>query len=75
MMGDYHMSYQKVTIVGGGTLGSQIAYVSAFHGKDVTVWGRSESSLEKAQARVARWEDGVRRDLQATERGFFNVRH
>ncbi|MBC6498243.1 hypothetical protein H7R52_01985 [Weissella confusa] len=45
------MSYQKVTIVGGGTLGSQIAYVSAFHGKDVTVWGRSDSSLEKAQAR------------------------
>ena len=61
------MSYQKVTIVGGGTLGSQIAYVSAFHGKDVTVWGRSDSSLEKAQARVARWEDGVRRDLQATD--------
>jgi 3-hydroxybutyryl-CoA dehydrogenase len=61
------MTYQKVTIVGGGTLGSQIAYMSAFHGKDVTVWGRNDASIEKVKARIARWAEAVRRDLKASD--------
>lgn len=31
------MEFNNVTVIGGGTLGSQIAYMSAFHGKNVTI--------------------------------------
>jgi 3-hydroxybutyryl-CoA dehydrogenase len=67
------MTYQKVTIVGGGTLGSQIAFMAAYHSQDVTIWGRSDSSIDKVKARIARWEDGVRRDLHATEANIANA--
>ncbi|EKK21087.1 3-hydroxyacyl-CoA dehydrogenase [Fructilactobacillus florum] len=46
------MTYQNVTIIGGGVLGAQIALVSALHGKNVTIWGRKNQSLDKARQRV-----------------------
>ena len=35
------MAIKNVTVAGGGVLGAQIAYAIAFHGFDVTLWGRS----------------------------------
>ncbi|NDR69372.1 3-hydroxyacyl-CoA dehydrogenase [Fructilactobacillus sanfranciscensis] len=61
------MEFNNVTVIGGGTLGSQIAYMSAFHGKNVTIWGRKESSLDSAKERVSRWAQAVKEDLGATE--------
>jgi 3-hydroxybutyryl-CoA dehydrogenase len=61
------MTYQKVTVVGGGTLGSQIAFMAAFSGKDTTIWGRSEGSLERAKARVDRWENEVKAYYDAAD--------
>lgn len=46
------MKIKKVTIAGGGVLGAQIAYVTAFHGFDVTIWGRSEGSIERVKPRI-----------------------
>ena len=34
------MAFKKVVVVGGGVLGSQIAYQVAYKGFDVTVWMR-----------------------------------
>lgn len=39
------MSYRKIVVVGGGVLGSQIAYQAAYCGFDVTIWFRSEASI------------------------------
>ena len=46
------MEIRNVTIAGGGVLGAQIAYVSAFHGYDVTIWGRSEGSIDRVKPRI-----------------------
>ncbi|WP_297281430.1 3-hydroxyacyl-CoA dehydrogenase [uncultured Anaerococcus sp.] len=46
------MEIKNVTIAGGGVLGAQIAYVTAFHGYNVTIWGRSEGSIERVKPRV-----------------------
>ncbi|MBZ2387183.1 3-hydroxyacyl-CoA dehydrogenase [Anaerococcus murdochii] len=48
------MTIQKVTIAGGGVLGAQIAYAAAFHGYDVTIWGRRDDSIERIKPRVDR---------------------
>ncbi|KRN79221.1 hypothetical protein IV52_GL000628 [Fructilactobacillus lindneri DSM 20690 = JCM 11027] len=61
------MEFNNVTVVGGGTLGSQIAYMSAFHGKNVTIWGRNDGSLNRAKERVGRWAQAVKDDLKATD--------
>ncbi|RRG18450.1 3-hydroxyacyl-CoA dehydrogenase [Weissella viridescens] len=61
------MTYQNVTVVGGGTLGSQIAFMTAFAGKDTKIWGRSEGSLDRAKTRVARWEEEVKDYYQASD--------
>ena len=48
------MTIKKVTIAGGGVLGAQIAYAAAFHGYDVTIWGRRDDSIERIKPRVDR---------------------
>ena len=45
------MEIKRVTIAGGGVLGSQIAFQTAFKGFDVTVWARSEESKKRVQDR------------------------
>ena len=32
------MNYKKIVVAGGGVLGSQIAFQSAYCGYDVTIW-------------------------------------
>lgn len=48
------MKENKLVVAGGGVLGAQIAFQSAFMGKDVTIWLRSEGSIERAKPRIER---------------------
>ena len=64
---DKIMAFKKVVVVGGGVLGSQIAYQVAYKGFDVTVWLRSEGSIERAKPKFARWHETYLKDLEATK--------
>jgi 3-hydroxyacyl-CoA dehydrogenase len=44
---------KNVTVCGGGTQGSQIATQVAYKGYAVTIWLRSEGSIERAKKRLA----------------------
>ena len=44
------MDIKNVMIAGGGTLGSQIAWQTAFHGFEVTVYDAFEKGLETSKA-------------------------
>ena len=48
------MNYKKITIAGGGVLGSQIAFQAAYCGFDVTIWLRSEASIERTKPKLDR---------------------
>ena len=51
------MNIKNVTVAGGGVLGSQIAFQSAFCGFKVTIWLRSEGSIERAQPKIDRLKE------------------
>lgn len=44
---------KKIVIIGGGVLGSQIAFQSAYCGVDVTIWLRSEGSIQRTKEKLA----------------------
>ena len=46
------MNYKKIVVAGGGVLGSQIAFQSAYCGYDVTIWLRSEDSKTRTQTKL-----------------------
>ncbi|MCL6445166.1 MAG: 3-hydroxyacyl-CoA dehydrogenase [Alicyclobacillus sp.] len=46
------MDYRNVTVAGGGVLGSQIAFQTAFKGFHVTVYDVSDVALESAKDRI-----------------------
>ena len=46
------MSFKKIGVAGGGVLGSQIAYQSAYCGFNVTLWLRSEASVGRAASKI-----------------------
>lgn len=48
------MDIKNVTVAGGGVLGSQIAFQSAYCGFNVTIWLRSEGSVERAKPKFER---------------------
>ncbi|WP_433713929.1 3-hydroxyacyl-CoA dehydrogenase [Nocardia sp. CA-084685] len=48
------MTIRKVTVLGTGVLGSQIAFQSAFHGFDVTAYDISEEAIAGARDRFAK---------------------
>ena len=71
------MSIKKVVVAGGGVLGSQIALQSAFCGFDVTIWLRSEGSIERAKPKLERFKgiyletmEKMKTDKSAYCRGF-----
>lgn len=43
---------KNITIMGGGVLGSQIAFQSAYCGFNVTIWLRSEGSIGRTQPKL-----------------------
>lgn len=59
------MDIQKVTVAGGGVLGSQIALQSAYKGFDVTIWLRSEASIERAKPKLERLRGIYKHSLEA----------
>lgn len=46
------MNFNKVVVAGGGILGSQIAFQSAYCGKDVTILIREEDSVEELNKKL-----------------------
>ena len=62
------MEIKKVTVAGGGVLGAQIAYAAAFHGFDVTIWGRSEGSIERAKPRINKVYETYTKELELAPR-------
>ncbi len=51
------MNYQKVVVIGGGILGSQIAFQTAYSGFDVTILVRIEDSKRSARAKLDKLRD------------------
>ena len=50
------MDFKKVVVAGSGVLGSQIALQTAFKGFDVTIWLRSEGSIDRAKPKLERFK-------------------
>lgn len=61
------MKYKNVTVAGSGVLGYQIAFQSAFHGFNVTVYDINDDVLEKAKAKFQTLSDAFKVDLNATQ--------
>ena len=59
------MSIKKVVVAGGGVLGSQIALQTAYCGFDVTIWLRSEGSIERAKPKLERFKNIYIETLEA----------
>lgn len=49
-----NMNISNVVLIGGGVLGSQIAYQSAYKGFRVTIWLRSQASIDRAKPKLER---------------------
>ncbi|MBF8149125.1 3-hydroxyacyl-CoA dehydrogenase [Winogradskyella sp. F6397] len=61
------MTYKNVTIAGSGVLGYQIAFQTAFHGFNVTVYDINDAVLGKAKAKFSSLGEAFKRDLNATQ--------
>ena len=61
------MDMKKVTVIGGGVLGSQIAYQTAYCGFDVTVYMRSEGSISRTKPKIDMWHEIYRKELTAAK--------
>lgn len=59
------MDIQNITVAGGGVLGSQIALQSAYKGFAVTLWLRSEGSIERTRPKLERLRGIYRQSLEA----------
>lgn len=59
------MDIQNITVAGGGVLGSQIALQSAFKGFKVTLWLRSEGSIERTRPKLERLRGIYKQSLEA----------
>lgn len=54
----------KLTVAGAGVLGSQIAFQSAYWGKKVTIWVRSDSSIERAKPKLDKLQATYQQTLE-----------
>lgn len=57
------MSMNKVVVLGGGVLGTQIGLMCAYTGHDTTFWLRSESSIGRTQPKIERYSAVMIEDL------------
>lgn len=46
------MDWKKIVVAGGGVLGTQIAFQTAYCGFDVTIWLRSEGSIGRTKPKL-----------------------
>lgn len=63
------MNYKKVIVAGGGVLGSQIAFQAAYCGFDVTIWLRSEASVQRCQKKIDGLKANYLADLEEMAKG------
>lgn len=61
------MNYKNITIAGSGVLGYQIAFQTAFHGFNVTVYDINDEVLEKAKTKFDTLGEAYKNDLNATQ--------
>jgi len=60
------MGIKKIVVAGGGTIGSQIAYQSAYSGFSVTIYDRSVAAVAATKRRTATWDQVYAERLFAT---------
>ncbi|MBR4456147.1 MAG: 3-hydroxyacyl-CoA dehydrogenase [Solobacterium sp.] len=58
------MNNRKVTVLGGGVLGTQIGLMCAYYGYDTTFWLRSEGSIGRTQPKIERYTNMMLEDLK-----------
>ena len=62
---------KNITVMGGGVLGTQIAFQAAYAGFNVKIWLRSESSIQRTKPKLdfvkKSYEDAIK--LMATDEG------
>ena len=61
------MNYKNITIAGSGVLGYQIAFQTAFHGFNVTVYDINDEVLEKAKGKFEIMSSAFKSDLNASQ--------
>ncbi len=61
------MNNKKVTVLGGGVLGTQIGLMCAYYGYDTTFWLRSESSITRTTPKIERYSGLMLEDLAAAK--------
>ena len=61
------MDIKNDVVAGGGVLGSQIAYQSAYKGFNVTIWLRSEGSIDRCQPKLDRLHAVYLQTLEAAK--------
>ena len=59
------MNSRKVTVLGGGVLGTQIGLMCAYYGYDTTFWLRSEGSIGRTQPKIERYTGMMLEDLKS----------
>ncbi|CAA0201084.1 3-hydroxybutyryl-CoA dehydrogenase [Tenacibaculum maritimum] len=61
------MNYKNITVAGSGILGYQIAFQTAFHGFNVTVFDINNEILENAKLKFNTLSESYKTDLNATK--------
>jgi len=61
------MNFKHITVAGSGVLGSQIAYQTAFHGFQVSIYDINDEALELAKERIKKLKANYQKDLKATQ--------
>ncbi|MFC6012654.1 3-hydroxyacyl-CoA dehydrogenase [Nocardia lasii] len=61
------ITFRKVTVLGTGVLGSQIAFQTAYHGFDVTAYDISDEALAAARERFAGLTKAYQRDVAGAD--------
>lgn len=59
------MEIENVTVFGSGVLGAQIAFHTAFHGYNVTLYDINEELLQLAKAKFETFKEKYREDINA----------
>jgi len=60
------MDFKNITVAGSGVLGYQIAFQTAFHGFNVTVYDINDEILESAKNKFDTLANAFKKDLNAT---------
>lgn len=61
------MKFNKVVLLGGGVLGTQIALISAYTGHDTTIWLRSEDSITRTEPKIKNYREMMLNDIELSK--------